>query len=105
MALRGALGADRDDVAFVRQVHVDPRGALAAPRADYAWPVDTTVVAIVAPLVLLQLGLVVLALRDLIRPERRVRGPSKLLWGVIIVVGELLGPIVYFLFGRQEEEG
>ena len=63
-----------------------------------------TIIAITAPLVLLQLVLMVLALRDLIRPERRVKGPSKLVWGVIIVLGELLGPLVYFLFGRQEQE-
>lgn len=62
------------------------------------------VIAIVAPLVLLQLGLAVLALRDLLRPERRVKGPSKLVWGIVIVLGELLGPIVYFVFGRQEQE-
>lgn len=63
-----------------------------------------TIVAIAAPLVALQLLLVVLALRDLVRLERRVRGPSKLVWGIIIVFGQLLGPLVYFLFGRQEQE-
>jgi len=63
-----------------------------------------TIIAIAAPLVLLQLVLMVLALRDLLRPERRVKGSSKLVWGVIIVLGELLGPLVYFVFGRQEQE-
>ena len=61
------------------------------------------VLAIVLPLVAIQLALIVLALRDLMRPERRVRGGSKLLWGVIIVVGELLGPLVYFVVGREPE--
>lgn len=63
-----------------------------------------TIIAIAAPLVLLQLALVVLALRDLVRPERMVKGPNKLVWGVIIVLGELLGPLVYFLFGREDQE-
>ncbi len=63
-----------------------------------------TLIAIVAPLIALQLLLIVLALRDLLRPERRVRWSSKALWGAIIVLGELLGPLAYFLFGRQEQE-
>jgi hypothetical protein len=58
---------------------------------------------VILPLVVLQLLLIVLALRDLTRPERRVRGGSKLLWGIVIVLGELLGPLVYFSIGRVEE--
>lgn len=65
---------------------------------------DTSIIAIAAPLVVLQIGLAILALRDLARPERRVRGPSKLVWAAIIVIGELLGPIVYFMVGRREDE-
>lgn len=57
---------------------------------------------VIVPLVALQLLLIVLALRDLTRPERRVRGGSKLLWGIVIVLGELLGPLVYFVVGREE---
>lgn len=64
----------------------------------------TTIIAIVAPLLLLQVGLAFLALRDLVRPERRVKGPSKVVWGAIIVLGELLGPLAYFAFGRHEQE-
>ena len=57
--------------------------------------------ALLAPLVILQLGLMVLALRDLLRPERRVVGGHKLVWGLVIVLGELLGPILYFTVGRE----
>ncbi len=56
---------------------------------------------VIVPLLLLQLVLIVLALRDLTRPERRVRGGSKLLWGIVIVLGELLGPLIYFFVGRE----
>ena len=63
-----------------------------------------TIIAIAAPLILLQVVLMVLALRDLVRPERMVKGSNKLVWGLIIVLGELFGPILYFLFGRQERE-
>ena len=61
------------------------------------------ILAIVVPLVAIQLALIVIALRDLMRPERRVRGNSKLLWGIVIVLGELLGPLVYFAVGREPE--
>jgi hypothetical protein len=52
------------------------------------------------PLVLLQLGLQIWALVDLARREA-TNGP-KWLWAVIIILGELLGPVVYFIAGRKE---
>ncbi len=54
------------------------------------------------PLIALQLALLVVALYDLTRPERRVRGGNKLLWGIVIVLVELVGPLIYFLFGRED---
>ncbi len=57
---------------------------------------------IIAPLLILQLVLMGVGLYDLTRPDRRVRGGNKLIWGIVIVIGELLGPLVYFLFGRDE---
>jgi len=54
------------------------------------------------PLLILQLALVGIGLYDLTRPERRVRGGNKLIWGLVIVFGELLGPLVYFFFGRED---
>ena len=54
------------------------------------------------PLVVLQLTLMAVGLYDLTRPDRRVRGGSKLVWGLVIVLGQLLGPLVYFLFGRED---
>jgi DMSO reductase anchor subunit len=52
------------------------------------------------PLVVLQLGLQIWALVDLARREA-TNGP-KWLWAVIIILGELLGPVVYFIAGRKE---
>jgi hypothetical protein len=52
------------------------------------------------PVILLQLALMAFALVDLIRREK-TRGP-KWLWAIIIVLGELLGPILYLLIGREE---
>jgi hypothetical protein len=54
------------------------------------------------PLLILQVVLIVVALFDLTRPERRVRGDNKLLWGVIIVLFQFLGPLAYFFFGRED---
>jgi hypothetical protein len=63
---------------------------------------ETELLLLLIPVVLIQLGLLILALRDLLRPERRVRGDSKLMWGVIIVVVNIIGPVLYFLVGREE---
>jgi hypothetical protein len=58
---------------------------------------------IIVPLLVLQVLLIVLALRDLMRPERRVRGGSKVAWAVVIIAGELLGPLLYLFVGRIEQ--
>ena len=54
------------------------------------------------PLLILEIALIAFALYDLTRPERRVRGGSKVLWAVVIVIFQLLGPLLYFLVGREE---
>jgi hypothetical protein len=53
------------------------------------------------PILILQVGLQVFALIDLYR-QPSVRG-SKWLWVAIIILGEMIGPIVYFLVARREE--
>jgi hypothetical protein len=59
-------------------------------------------IALLIPLVLVELGLLGFALYDLIK-RKRVRGGNKWLWGIIIVVVEIFGPILYFVLGREEE--
>lgn len=54
------------------------------------------------PLILLQLLLMAVGLYDLTRPERRVKGGSKLAWALVIVLVQMLGPLVYFLVGRED---
>jgi hypothetical protein len=56
---------------------------------------------IVAPFLVIQLILMVIGLVDLAKRES-TRGP-KLLWVFIIVLGNLLGSIAYFVFGRRNE--
>ena len=52
------------------------------------------------PIVLLQLGLMVFALVDLIRRER-TKGP-KWVWTLVIIFVNLIGPVVYLVVGREE---
>jgi hypothetical protein len=59
-------------------------------------------IVLIIPLVLIELGLMAFALYNLVNQDR-VRGGSKLLWGVAIVVFGIIGPIVYLVFGRVED--
>jgi DMSO reductase anchor subunit len=56
---------------------------------------------LIIPLLLIQLALMIIALVDLSKREK-TRGP-KWMWVLIIVFGELVGPVVYFVLGRPEE--
>jgi hypothetical protein len=60
------------------------------------------IIALLIPIVVIQLGLMIAALVDLERDERRVRGGSKLVWAVVIVFVNILGPILYFIAGQEE---
>ena len=52
------------------------------------------------PLFLVQLALIVFALFDLAR-RAQTRGP-KWMWVLIILFINLIGPIVYFVLGRDD---
>ena len=52
------------------------------------------------PIALLELGLLVAALIDISKRER-TRGP-KWVWVIVVIIFNLLGPIAYFIFGRNE---
>jgi hypothetical protein len=52
------------------------------------------------PLVLIQLALMVIALIDLLKREY-VTGNNKVLWLIVILVINLVGPILYLLLGRK----
>ncbi len=53
------------------------------------------------PLALLQFGLLVWALIDVVKREH-VTGGNKVVWILIIVLVGILGPLIYFIFGRKE---
>jgi len=52
------------------------------------------------PVILIELGLMIFALTDLIRRER-TKGP-KWMWAILIVLVQIIGPVVYLLAGREE---
>ena len=45
---------------------------------------NTQLLLLLTPVILIEIGLIIYALHDLLRPERTVRGESKLMWGIII---------------------
>lgn len=64
--------------------------------------IDSTLLLVLTPLVLIQLGLIIWGLYDLTRPERRVKGGSKVLWAIVIIFINIIGPVIYLLLGREE---
>jgi hypothetical protein len=63
---------------------------------------DPTLLLLLLPVIAIQVGLLLFALRDLLRPERKVKGDSKLAWGLIICFISLIGPILYLTAGRED---
>lgn len=59
-------------------------------------------IALIIPLVLAELGLLGFALYDLVK-RKKVKGGNKWVWGIIIVLVNLIGPILYLILGREEE--
>ncbi len=55
------------------------------------------------PILFIQLALLVFALVDLFK-RKRVKGGNKILWGALIIVIEIVGPIIYLLYGREEDD-
>ena len=62
----------------------------------------TKIIPFLIPVVVIQLVLMIVALFDLIKREK-TRGP-KWLWALIILFGEILGPILYLVLGRVDED-
>jgi hypothetical protein len=64
--------------------------------------VDSTLLLLIVPILAIQIGLLVWGLYDLTRPGRHVKGDSKVLWAIVIIFVNILGPILYFFIGREE---
>jgi hypothetical protein len=55
------------------------------------------------PIFIIQVILWVVALVDLAKREK-VKGGSKVVWVIVIILLEILGPILYLVWGRHVEE-
>jgi hypothetical protein len=53
------------------------------------------------PLFLLELGFRIYAILDIIKPERRVKGDNKIVW-IIVIAAINFGWIFYLLLGRED---
>lgn len=60
----------------------------------------TQLLLLLVPVLILQAGLMIVALVDLIRRDR-THGP-KWVWAAVIVLVNVFGPIVYLIAGREE---
>lgn len=57
---------------------------------------------ILIPLVLLQLVLLVTAIMHLVKNDRLTQ-QNKLIWALVIIFVNIIGPIIYLIFGRKED--
>ena len=55
---------------------------------------------VIAPIFVIQLILLIIALIDLSK-IKEANGP-KWVWAIVIIVANIVGPIVYFVFGRKQ---
>ncbi|CAM3913725.1 PLDc N-terminal domain-containing protein [Cohnella lubricantis] len=62
---------------------------------------DSQLLSLLIPVIVAELVLMVTALVVLVRAER-TRGP-KYMWALIILLGNLLGSIAFFIFGRRSD--
>lgn len=63
---------------------------------------DSDMLLMLAPVLVLQIGLQIYALVDLYK-HRGGKPPLGWWWAAVIVVLNLLGPIAYFVAGRKED--
>lgn len=54
------------------------------------------------PLIVIQLAVQIYAIVDIAK-RKKTKNLSPAAWIIICILGEILGPIVYFLVGRSEE--
>src|SRR5436309_1935022 len=65
--------------------------------------IDTQVLLLLAPLLVLVVGLELVAIIDLLKADRVVKGGSKVLWLLIILLVNPWGALIYLLFGREDQ--
>ncbi len=74
---------------------------------DEVTTISTTTLLLLVPIVLIEFGIMLVALIDLIR-RKRVKGSdrytwAKWAWGALVIFVSFIGPIVYLVAGREED--
>jgi hypothetical protein len=54
------------------------------------------------PLIVVEFGLLIIALVDLLKREY-YKTDTKIVWAIVIVIFGIIGPVIYFIFGRKEQ--
>ncbi|MGB9005119.1 MAG: PLD nuclease N-terminal domain-containing protein [Candidatus Aminicenantales bacterium] len=62
--------------------------------------IPAKLIPLLIPVIIIELGLMIIALLDLVKRER-TRGP-KWVWALVIIFLNIFGPIAYLLFGRRD---
>jgi ABC-2 type transport system ATP-binding protein len=65
----------------------------------------TTIALVLGPILIVQVGLMLIALYDLFQEDRRVKFDNKIVWALVIAFVSIIGPLVYFFAGRDESRG
>ena len=60
-----------------------------------------SIILLVLPILIIQIGLIILAFVDLNKRDK-VTGGNKMIWVVIILLFQIMGPLAYFIIGRKE---
>lgn len=61
-------------------------------------------IVLIIPVLIIQIALMIFALIDLSKREKsEIRGENKLLWVLVIIFLSIIGPIVYFILGKNNE--
>lgn len=61
------------------------------------------IVAVLVPVLLIELTLKLIAFLDLEKEERVVLGGSKIAWALVILLISLIGPLLYLTVGRRND--
>ena len=64
--------------------------------------VITDMLPFLIPLIVVEFGLLIIALVDLLKREY-YKTDTKIVWAIVIVVFGIIGPVIYFIFGRKEQ--
>ncbi|MCL2149807.1 MAG: PLDc N-terminal domain-containing protein [Dehalococcoidia bacterium] len=74
-------------------------GDLIKNMGDIDW---AKLLPLLIPLALIEIGLMVWAVID-IAQRRHVTGGNKVVWILVVVIINFMGPLAYFIFGRRDE--